>query len=181
MSAASGLVLRPWRLGRARIASARRAAGTAALLLPLVFGGPSACYTQRALSGESGRLSTVAPGATVVVTLNDAGRVALAASVGPSAQQLEGRVTASSDSGLVLAMRESRALTGEQIRWSGESLTVPRAGVQTVQQREFSRRRTLITAGVSAAVFVALVATRTLNILGQPGAERPGGPPPVEQ
>ena len=56
----------------------RRAATTAGLTL-LWLGGPSGCYVQRPLQVGATAQPAVTPGAVVSVTLNDAGRTALAA------------------------------------------------------------------------------------------------------
>jgi hypothetical protein len=111
----------------------------------------------------------------LVLELNDRGRVALGDSIGPSGEEVEGTVTANSDSAYSLRVVRVGYLNGFSNNWNGEPLIVSRDLVGSVRERRFSRSRTWLTAtGVSAAV-VAFIATRGLLGFGSGGGDSGGG------
>jgi len=158
---------------RPRAALVRRE-GLAGVLLALSTWSTTGCYVHRATPGVT------APGTTLVVVLNDRGRAELAQSVGPNVDRLEGRVLAVTDSTVALSMRSSRTFAGDEARWTGERLEVRTSGARGFQQRALSRGRTFALVGAAVIGFVALVATRTLNVFGGPERDPGGGNPPQE-
>jgi hypothetical protein len=123
--------------------------------------------------------TTPAPGATVVLDLNDRARVALGDRIGPSALKLEGVVQTATDSDYVLRVSSVEYLNGQTNRWSGEQLNIPASLVSRAWHHEFSRSRTTaLSVGLAAALLTAILKTSFLHIgSGTIGAgdPRPGG------
>lgn len=128
------------------------------------------CYASMPVHG------TPAAGTTLVLDLNDRGRVVLGDQVGPSATKIEGEVASASDSVYSLRVRSVSYLNGQANRWSGEPLTVSTNLVSQATQRTFSRGRTTLL-GVAAAVTLAVLLKST-NLLGSSSGGDKGNPPP---
>ncbi|HEU4630023.1 MAG TPA: hypothetical protein VFS08_09750 [Gemmatimonadaceae bacterium] len=138
---------------RPALAPGRAVRGWTALLLTAVAS-LSGCYTQVPVAGPP------QPGTTLVVDLNDRGRLALGDSIGPSAEQIQGIVEASSDSSYVLRVESVRYLNGQTNRWSGEPLSLRTDLVGRARMRQFSRSRTwAVGLGVAAAVLTFALTT----------------------
>lgn len=156
-----------------RSAAWRRTAGAVAL----AFGVQSvaACYSRQPIAVGAAPL-----GATVVVQLTDQARVDLRGSLGAQPEFVEGRVTALNDSALTLAVRGVESLRGEQTRWAGESVVLRRAGIATVQTKQFSTARTAVLAAGIVAALAAVVLSISLTNRGSAAGDQPtaGGTPP---
>ena len=139
----------------------------------LVLGGMpylAGCYASMPLQG------TPATGTTVVLDLNDRGRVALGDQIGPSAATVEGLVASANDTSYSLRVSAVSYLNGQSNRWSGEPLTVPANLVSQAKLRTFSRSRTTLL-GVAAAAALALLIKST-NLIGNSSGGDKGNPPP---
>jgi hypothetical protein len=128
------------------------------------------CYASMPVNGAP------AAGSTVVLDLNDRGRVALGEQVGPSARTIEGQVASASDSTYSLRVSSVSYLNGQSNRWSGEPLTVPANLVSRATQRSFSRGRTTLL-GVAAAATLAVLIKST-NLIGSASGGDKGNPSP---
>jgi hypothetical protein len=128
------------------------------------------CYASMPVNG------TPAAGTTLVLALNDRGRVALGEQVGPSAATIEGQVASASDSGYALRVSSVSYLNGQSNRWSGEPLTVPANLVSRATQRSFSRGRTTLLGVAAAATLAVLI--RSTNLLGSASNGGDIGRPP---
>jgi len=93
----------------------------------------------------------------VQITLTDSGAVALARQVGPSAEAIRGRLASDSANALVLSVTGVRQRDGNDVDWKGERVAIPRPLVTSVQERRFSRARTLV---FGAAVAISAIALR---------------------
>jgi hypothetical protein len=134
----------------------------------------SGCY--RSVPVES----TPAPGATLVLDLNDRGRLTLGDSIGPSASRIEGVLAASSESSYVLRVASVQYLNGQFNRWSGEPLTIRNDLIGRARERQFSRSRTILAGVGLAAAVAALLLVADLNGSGTlSGGQNP--PPPIGQ
>lgn len=135
----------------------------------------SACYVSVPVTG-------VAPeGSTLILTLNDRGRVGLGDSIGAAASQIEGRLQSETDSTYDLRIAGVAYLNQQFNRWSGERFTVPKQFVSSVNERRLSRSRTFLVAGGAVAGAVAFIATRGFGVFGSPGNGGRPGPPGDEQ
>ena len=150
--------------GRARRA---RAALLLALTLQPALAG---CYSTVPVE------TTTAPGSTLVLDLNDRGRVALGDSIGASAARIEGVLATRSESSYVLRVSSVQYLNGQSNRWSGEPLTVPADLVGRARERRYSRARTYGLAAGVVATIVAVVAST--DLFGANGPGRTVEPPP---
>jgi hypothetical protein len=145
-----------------------------ACLLAFLSGVSSGCYVYAPVS------SSPAPGTSLVLGLNDQGRVALGPSVGPSAQTVLGTLRSRNDSSFDLAVNSVVYLNGQSNKWSGEPLVVPTNLVQDTKQIQFSRGRTTATVALAAAALLGFAVSRGLFASQSPARDRPI-PPPVDQ
>ena len=147
-----------------------RRARAALLLLVLLQPTLAACYSTVPVAPAT------APGSTLVLDLNDRGRVALGDSIGPSAARIEGVLATRSESSYVLRVSSVQYLNGQSNRWAGEPLTVPADLVGRAQERRYSRARTYgLAAGVVATIVAVVV---SVDLFGSNGPGRVGPPPP---
>lgn len=148
---------------------AKRFAG--ACLLAFLSGVSSGCYVYTPVS------SAPAPGSTLVLGLNDQGRVTLGPSVGPSAQTVMGTLRSRNDSAFELSVNSVVYLNGQSNKWSGEPLVVQTNLVQDTKQRKFSRGRTWMTVALSSAAVVGFAVTRGLFASQTPESDKTPIPP----
>lgn len=139
----------------------------------LVLGGMpylAGCYASIPLRG------TPQAGTTVVLDLNDRGRVALGEQIGPSATTVEGQVAAANDTSYSLRVSSVSYLNGQSNRWSGEPLTVPTSLVSQAKLRTFSRSRTALLGAAAVAALAILI--KSTNLIGNSSGGDKGTPPP---
>ena len=141
----------------------------AATLLSALLGG---CYVYTPLED-------VTPCADVEVALavTDVGRVEAGHTLGPLADRVEGRVAQVTDTAYVLQVLTVRDVRGVVTKWSGETVTVPRAWVGGAYRRRLSRSRTYLLAGAFTAGAALFIGSRSLGIIGSgaPGSSQGGG------
>jgi hypothetical protein len=128
-----------------------------ALLSPFVVG----CYVYQPL--EAVRPT---PSVEVALALTDLGRVESGHTLGPAVDRVEGRVEQATDTAYVLQVTRVRDLRGVVTKWSGETVTVPKAWVGKASQRRLSPSRTYLLAGAFTAGAAALIASVTLGVIG---------------
>lgn len=112
---------------------------------------------------------------TVSFRVNDAGRVALGQSLGPSVDRIEGLVASMNDSAYVLNVRSVTYFNGQANPWSGERVVVGKAFVFDPSARRFSKSRTALAIGAGVGAVVGFIVTRALLGRGNPDIEVPGG------
>ena len=134
-----------------------------------LMGVASGCYVYAPAPASPGQ------GTQVVLQLNDRGRLALGDSIGPTGQEVEGKVVGTSDSALSLSVARVGYLNGQSNRWNGEHLTVGRSLFDRAAERRFSPSRTWLAVGAAAGAVVALIASRNLLGLGNEGRTTGGG------
>lgn len=154
---------------RSERSSIKRFAG--GCLLAFLMGFVSGCYTYSPIPAAP------APGTDIVVGLNDQGRVTLGQSVGPAAQQIEGKLQERTDSAYVVSVSSVSYFNGGSNKWSGEPLTIGRTLVSDVKERQFSRSRTFVVAAAATAAFLAFVFSRSLFANSTPERQPNPGPP----
>lgn len=135
----------------------------------------AACYSYTPMATAPG------PATRLALVLNDQGRVGAAPQVGASATRIEGAVIDVSDSTYVLRVAEVRTLLGSRTRWRGEQVAIRRDYVSAAMERRFSPGRSVALALAVGATFVALVASRTLSVLGLGGGDEDKPPPDGQQ
>lgn len=125
------------------------------------------CYTLQPTGG-------VVPGAgtSIALDINDAGRVALGGSMGPEIARIEGRLLSVDNDEFRVAVSAVHLLRGGEQAWSGEDVRVRREYVSTIQERRFSRGRT-IALGAAGVGGVAFFVTRSIVAGGNESTTKP--------
>lgn len=115
-------------------------------MVPLLAG----CYEYQPVTTAS------APsGQPIRLTLTDAGSADLAPALGPSMEEVGGKLLNSSGDAYVVALSESRKRNGMEIDWRGEEVSISKSLVASVQLRKFSATRTtFLTAGIVGALVI---------------------------
>jgi hypothetical protein len=137
------------------------------LLVPLMAG----CYAYRPAVGGN-----PVPGERVRFVLTDSGTANMAAQLGPSTEALAGLVIDQPPGNYLVSVLSTRRRNGVETDWAGEQVTLPRPLVATVEQRHFSRSRTVF---ASAAIVLGLAIVREAfwGTGGTFGGSPPGGGP----
>ena len=123
----------------------------------------TACYTYQPLTAAD-----PAPGTPMALVLNDQGRAAVADSVGPGVRRVDGTLVRSTNDRWVVAVSELLDIDGRRTKWSGETVGFQRAYVAIPQERQFSKRRTILLVSTVAAGLATIIATRHLFGLSLP-------------
>ena len=117
------------------------------------------------------------PGTELHVTLTDRGSVDLAQYLGRGVASVNGRLIQSDDSAVSVSVTQVVTQSGDDQLWKGESVTIPRASIASVQHRKLSFWRSGIVGG-AVAVAAFLIGSEAGGIS---GGGKGGGPPPVGQ
>jgi hypothetical protein len=130
----------------------------------------TACYSYAPVQ------STPQPGAQVAVEVTDEGRVALNEKIGPGVVRLEGTLAGVEGDELLVDASAVRQVRGYISDLGGVRVRLPRRYVTKLDERRFSRGRTLIVAGGVLAVVAGFFATK-ISGRSTPGDKDPGGGP----
>jgi hypothetical protein len=118
-----------------------------------------ACYTYVPVDLAAPR--TV--GERVALEISDQGRVGLSERLGPGVLRVEGTLTRAQEQEVSLNVyRVAQMGQPQPSRWSGESVTIPRSFIGGVQERRFSRGKTVLSVGLATAVVAYLVTQQNL-------------------
>ena len=161
------------RAGSARQSFGRRGRLCGAMLLSFCLGVANGCYTYVPVA------SAPPSGSVLSLQLNDTGRVALGATLGPTVERIQGAVESSSDSAYVLRMQSVTLFNGQSNGWTGERVVVGKRFVTNTNRREFSTGKTTLAVVVGVGAVVAFVLTRGLLGSGNPDTDPGGGGPPT--
>lgn len=146
-------------------------------MAPFVVMTLTGCYSYARVDGAAPPI-----GAEVSTEITDAGRVALADSLGRAPDKVNGRLVSASDSSITLAVTGVTSLRGEQTKWAGERVTLHRAAFASLTRRQLSMGRTVLAGAIAVGAIVALAFS--LGITGggdgQEGSRNPP-PPPGQQ
>jgi hypothetical protein len=144
----------------------RRAVAVAVGVLHLC----TACYSYAPVQ------RTPQPGAQVALEVTDEGRVALNEKIGPGVVRLEGTLAGVEGDELLVDASSVRQVRGYVTDLGGVRVRLPQRYVTKMDERRFSRSRTLIVAGSVVAVVAAFFATK-ISGRSTPGDKDPGGGP----
>jgi hypothetical protein len=122
--------------------------GMVAIGIPL-----SGCYTLEPVRGTA-----PTPGSQVAMDVNDAGRVALGGSMGPTISQVEGRLIERDSSHYLIAVSGVQLLQGGEQVWSGERVRLNSDYVSSVYERRFSKSRTAVMTAASVGTLAVILA-----------------------
>ena len=127
------------------------------------------CYSTQPIAGQSTVL-----GSTLVLSINDAGRAALAGTMGPAITEIEGRLLQKDSSEYVLAVAQIHMFGGADQVWSGERVRVKSEFVNTVSEKKFSKTKTGL---ISAAAIGVVAIVISKGIIGNWSGSNPQPPP----
>lgn len=122
------------------------------------------------------------PGSEARLTLTPAGSSSLVPILGQDTRAVEGRLSSVTDSGYVVAvsgtLKRGQGSGGEitlsRTTWAGESVRIPRLGIEGVELRSLDARKTGVAAVVGAALAV-IAAKLITNAIGSSGTGSEGG------
>lgn len=108
--------------------------------------------------------------------LTEEGSLRLTPILGNQIAIVEGRVSSANDSAFVVSMTATTNKALIQTYWTGESITLPRSAIQTIEARQLNRRKTWFVAalGIVGGFFAAKIFDLFEGSAGGDG----GGPPP---
>lgn len=130
----------------------------------------TACYSYAPVK------STPEPGAQVALEVTDEGRVALNEKIGPGVVRLEGTLAGVEGDELLVDADAARQVRGYVSDLGGVRVRLPQKYVTRMDERRFSRSRTLLVVGGIAAIVVGFFATK-ISGRSTPSDQEPGGGP----
>ena len=149
-----------------------RAALAGALLLPTLTG----CYTYKPLwTGEP------VPGSVITFGITDRGRVALSDRLGPGVREVSGLLTRTTDSVYAISVSRVRYIDGDRVaKWNGEAVDVSKQDVTGISERQLSKSRSWLAAGIIAGAVGLATAVVIKGTAGPDPNTKPtgGGPQP---
>ncbi|MGH7713371.1 MAG: hypothetical protein ACREOG_18940, partial [Gemmatimonadaceae bacterium] len=108
--------------------------------------------------------------------LTDDGSTRLTPVLGAQVAMVEGRVSGANDSAYIVSVSATTNRAQVQTFWTGESITLPRSAVQSMEARRLDRRRTwLIAAG---GIVGGVLAAQVFGLGGKASGDGGGPPPP---
>lgn len=135
----------------------------------------AACYNYTPLS-----LVTPEPrtGTYLALTLSDAGSDSLARYLGPDVLVVRGRYLSTDEGGSTLRVSVTSVETrlGLQNSWAGETVTIPRGLIRSLEQRQLAKGKSALLAGAGVASVVAAAAAFSLKPGGSGNIFAPQGP-----
>lgn len=124
------------------------------------------CYTLQPIGGAA-----PAAGRRMAFDVNDAGRLALGGTMGPSIARVEGRLLRQESDAYVVAVTSVDFIAGNTQQWSGETVRLQPGYVGTVYERRLSKGRTVAAAALGAGA-IAFIVTRSVTGGGDPSDNR---------
>jgi hypothetical protein len=96
--------------------------------------------------------------------------------MGPSVEWIEGAVAGEDSTTVRVKVTRVVYARGGSSVWTGEEVTIPKAGILGFQGRKFSQGRTWALAGLTAAVVVASILSVNFDLFGDEREDRCTGP-----
>ncbi len=147
------------------VTTATMSLGVAAVLLN------TACYTYDARSPGD-----ISPGEHIVVTVNNQGRVALAADLGDDVATAEGDLVAADAAGMRMRVTSVGYVSGASSDMSGVQVSIPSNSVVMVTTKQFSRSKTTAVAVGLGALLIAAI--KAFGLIGSGNGDAANKPPP---
>ncbi|HJU74576.1 MAG TPA: hypothetical protein VJ717_12580 [Gemmatimonadaceae bacterium] len=109
--------------------------------------------------------------------LTEEGSTRLAPMLGAQVATVEGRVSSTNDTGYVVSVSTTTNRARVPTFWTGESVTIPRTTIQTLEARRLDRKRTWLVASVG--IVGGFLMAQIFGLFdGSAGGDGPGPPPP---
>ena len=118
-----------------------------------------------------------APGAQVALEVTDEGRVALNQKLGPGVVRLEGTLAGVEDGELLVDAQAVKQVQGYISDLGGVRVRLPRQYVTRIDERQFSRKKTLIVAATIVGAVAAFFITKGFSSRSTPPEQTGGGGP----
>ena len=119
------------------------------------------------------------PGEYVALDISDAGRSRLNEQLGGNVSRVEGLVNAHEGSEYLVSVTKVAYFNAPSANWTGERVRLSSEAIARVEQRKFSKGRTLLFVGGALVGIAAFVLTRTILGGGTEAAEEPPHLPPA--
>lgn len=120
--------------------------------------------------------STPTPGTQVALEVTDEGRVALNDKIGPGVVRLEGTLAGVEGDEILVDANAAKQIQGYISELGGVRVRLPQRYVTRMDERQLSRKKTLLVVGGIVAVVATFFATK-LSGKSTPSGEEPGGGP----
>ena len=117
------------------------------------------------------------PGSQVALEVTDEGRVALNEKIGPGVVRLEGTLAGVEGNDLLVDATAVRQVRGYISDLGGVRVRLPQQYVTRMDERQLSRKRTLLMGGIIAGVVAAFFIAKGVSGRGTPPEGPPGGGP----
>lgn len=143
----------------------RRVSMVAALLAA------AACYRYTPI--ESG---AVPVGSEFRASLTEDGTTRLVPTLGAQVAKVEGRVLSNSDTAFVISISATTNRSNVQTFWTGETITIPRATIQSIEARKLDRKRTWLV--TTLGLVGGFLAAQIFGLFEGSASGGDGGPPP---
>jgi hypothetical protein len=121
--------------------------------------------------------SAPAVGSQVALEINDDGRVALRAQLGPGVVRLEGRVSAVDGDDMVVETSSVTQIRGRPVPVDSVRVRVSQGHVERMDERRLSQSRTWMVIGGAVAIVAAFFVGKGVFGHSTPSDDPPGGPP----
>jgi hypothetical protein len=129
------------------------------------------CYYYQPLETPAPQLGTY-----MQVSLTDSGTSHFWGYLGPDVGNVRGRLLTTNPEALALSVESVEQRHGQVLGWKGETVTLSRAYVATLQERHLSKPRTALLAGGTVVGLIAAVRAFA-NLASGSGGGGGGGPP----
>ena len=138
----------------------------------LLLGTGAGCYRYVPITSNSPSV-----GSEFRAHLTEEGSTRLAPMLGAQVATVEGRVSSTNDSGYVISVSTTTNQARVATFWTGETVTIPRATIRTLEARQLDRKRTWLAASVG--VVGGFLLAQIFGLFdGSAGGDGPGPPPP---
>lgn len=139
------------------------------MTLVVTVSSAAGCYSLKPVVGP-----TLLAGSVISLSINDAGRAALAGQMGSGVSDVEGRLVQRDSAGYLLAIAQVQTLQGSTQVWSGERVQINNEFVNVAREKRFSRSKTALVSA-SAVALIAILASQ--GILGSLAGDEGKNPP----
>jgi len=133
----------------------------------------TACYTYRPTLSAAPQA-----GERVAIDITDRGRVSLGDQLGSGVSRIEGLVNENQGDVVLVSVTKVGYINAPPANWSGERIRLSSDAIARVQERQFSKSRTLLTAGIVVGASAAFLVSRSLIGGGREDTGPPSRTPP---
>ena len=148
----------------------------AALALGVMTSAQPACYAYVPVQGAQ-----ATPGEHVGLLVSDEGRIALRDQMGQGVDRIEGILLENTGDEYLMRVSRVKTIRGQTSHWTGEQVRVPLTTVARIEERQISRRKSVLMVAALLAGAAILLATGTVGNFGFDPENPPEPGPPNNQ